>query len=167
MPIKLTPVVLVAAVAAVAAVVVFGLLAYLAYANQGLRHDRDTLKSANSQLSQNLRIQSDLQIRANAIDTHRTKELADAKSKIADLQRDVADGTKRLQLNASCKSSTASTASTASGLADGASPRLTDAAERDYFRLRERIETARSQIAGLQDYINDVCLNSARINSND
>ncbi|MGF6191095.1 lysis system i-spanin subunit Rz, partial [Serratia sp. 509] len=30
--------------------------------------------------------------------------------------------------------------------------------ERDYFTLRERIETARSQIAGLQDYIRDVCL---------
>lgn len=141
------------------AALVFGMLAYFAYTNQGLRHDRDTLKAANSQLSQDLRIQSDLQIRANAIDTHRTKELADAKSKIADLQRDVADGTKRLQLNASCKSSTASAAS---GLADGASARLTDSAERDYFRLRERIETARSQIAGLQDYINNVCLNPIR-----
>ncbi|MEN4196191.1 lysis system i-spanin subunit Rz [Serratia sp. IR-2025] len=30
--------------------------------------------------------------------------------------------------------------------------------ERDYFRLRERIETARSQIAGLQEYIRNVCL---------
>lgn len=134
---------------------VLGLLAYFAYANQGLRHDRDNLQSANSQLSQNLRIQSDLQIRASAIDTHRTKELADAKSKIANLQRDVASGAKRLQLNASCKRAT--TATTGS-VADGTSARLTDSAERDYFTLRERIETASSQIAGLQDYINDVCL---------
>ncbi|OCJ30592.1 lysis protein [Serratia sp. 14-2641] len=133
---------------------VLGLLAYFTYANQGLRHDRDKLQSANSQLSQSLRIQSDLQIRASAIDTHRTKELADAKSKIADLQRDVADGTKRLQLNASCKSATTTTG----GVVDATSPRLSDSAERDYFTLRERIETANSQIAGLQDYINDVCL---------
>lgn len=134
---------------------VLGLLAYFAYANQGLRHDRDKLQSANGQLSQSLRIQSDLQIRSSAIDTHRTKELADAKSKIADLQRDVADGAKRLQLNASCKSATATTTG---GVADGTGARLTDSAERDYFTLRERIETANSQIAGLQDYINDVCL---------
>ncbi|MEX3036434.1 lysis protein [Serratia fonticola] len=134
---------------------VLGLLAYFAYANQGLRHERADLQKTNSQLSQSLRIQSDLQIRASAIDTHRTRELADAKSKIADLQRDVASGAKRLQLNASCKSATATTTG---GVADAASPRLTDSAERDYFTLRERIETARSQIAGLQDYIVSVCM---------
>lgn len=134
---------------------VLGLLAYFAYANQGLRHDRDNLQSANSQLSQSLRIQSDLQIRASAIDTHRTKELADAKSKIADLQRDVASGAKRLQLNATCAKSKA----TSSGsVADGTGARLTQSAERDYFTLRERIEIAHSQIAGLQDYIRTVCL---------
>ncbi|WP_447874754.1 lysis protein [Serratia fonticola] len=141
--------------AIVICVVAIGMLAYFAYANQGLRYERDTLATANSQLSQSLRIQSDLQIRASAIDTHRTRELADAKSKIADLQRDVANGAKRLQLNASCKQ--AATTTTGS-MADGASARLTDSAERDYFTLRERIETARSQIAGLQDYINGVCL---------
>ncbi|MBP0998462.1 lysis protein [Serratia fonticola] len=131
---------------------VLGLLACFAYANQGLRHERDDLQKTNSELSQNLRIQSDLQIRASAIDTHRTKELADAKSKIADLQRDVASGAKRLRLAATCN------AAATGSVVDGTSSRLTDSAERDYFTLRERIETARSQIAGLQDYINDVCL---------
>ena len=134
---------------------VLGLLAYFAYANQGLRYERDDLQKTNGQLSQSLRIQSDLQIRASAIDTHRTKELADAKSKIANLQRDVASGAKRLQLNASCKSATATTTG---GVADATGTRLTDSAERDYFTLRERIEAARSQIAGLQDYIRNVCL---------
>lgn len=112
----------------------------------------DKAQDENKALSQSLRIQSDLQIRASAIDTHRTKELADAKSKIADLQRDVASGAKRLRLAATCN-----TAATGS-MVDAASARLTDSAERDYFTLRERIETARIQIAGLQDYINDVCL---------
>lgn len=133
---------------------VLGLLAYFAYANQGLRHDRDELQLANGQLAQNLRIQSDLQIRANAIDTQRTKELNHAKIQIDDLERAVADGSRRLQLNATCKST--ATAATGS-MVDGASPRLTDSAERDYFTLRERIETARSQIAGLQDYVREVC----------
>lgn len=39
------------------------------------------------------------------------------------------------------------------GMDDAASARLTDAAQRDYFTLRERIEVAGKQIAGLQDYI--------------
>ena len=109
----------------------------------------------NEKLSQSLRIQSDMHIRANAIDTRRYKELKDAKNEIVDLQRAVADGTKRLRLNANCGKTSAASSG---GVADGGRPRLTDAAERDYFTLRERIETARSQIGGLQDYINDVCL---------
>ncbi|UAN64286.1 lysis protein [Serratia sp. JSRIV006] len=120
-----------------------------------LSDDLKATQKDNKELSQSLRIQSDLQIRASAIDTHRTRELADAKSKIADLQRDVANGAKRLQLNASCKSASATTTG---GVVDGTSARLTDSAERDYFTLRERIETARIQIAGLQDYIHNVCL---------
>nr|WP_245208571.1 lysis protein [Serratia fonticola] len=117
--------------------------------------ENSSLRKANGQLSQNLRIQSDLQIRANAIDTQRTKELNHAKSQIDDLERAVADGSRRLQLNATCKSTTATTTGS---MADATSARLTDSAERDYFTLRERIETARSQIAGLQDYIKDICL---------
>ncbi|MGF6195092.1 lysis protein [Serratia sp. 2723] len=120
-----------------------------------LRSDLAESQRDNKALSQSLRIQSDMQIRANAIDTQRYKELKDAKNEVADLQRAVAAGTKRLQLNANCGKAKATGSSS---MADGGRARLTDAAERDYFTLRERIETARSQIAGLQDYIRDVCL---------
>ncbi|ERM09608.1 endopeptidase [Pantoea agglomerans Tx10] len=41
---------------------------------------------------------------------------------------------------------------------DATSARLTDAAQRDYFTLRERIEVAGKQIAGLQQYIKEKCL---------
>ncbi|HHJ0101992.1 TPA: lysis system i-spanin subunit Rz, partial [Yersinia enterocolitica] len=41
---------------------------------------------------------------------------------------------------------------------DATAPRLTDAAQRDYLRLRERIDIATKQITGLQEYINKVCL---------
>lgn len=130
--------------------VVLGLLAYFAISNQGLRHERADLLKTNGQLSQTVRIQQDMQIRASAIDAQRYKELTNAKNQIADLQHDVANGIKRLRLNATCADDT--TTGTSS-VADGGRARLTDAAERDYFTLRERIETARSQIAGLQDYI--------------
>ncbi|NYA45747.1 lysis protein [Serratia fonticola] len=120
-----------------------------------LRGDLAESQRDNKALSQSLRIQSDMQIRANAIDIQRYQELKDAKNEIADLQRAVAAGTKRLQLNATC---TKAKAASSGSVVDGGRARLTDTAERDYFTLRERIETARAQIAGLQDYINDVCL---------
>lgn len=152
-----------AAIAIVA--VVLGLLAYFAISNQGLRHERDDLQKANGQLSQTVRIQQDMQIRASAIDAQRYKELTNAKNQIADLQRAVANGAIRLHLNATCADDTTTGTS---GLADGSGPRLTQSAERDYFTLRERIETASSQIAGLQDYIIamraalQTCLNPTR-----
>ncbi|WMT12537.1 lysis protein [Serratia fonticola] len=145
--------------------VVLGLLAYFAISNQGLRHERTDLLKTNGQLSQTVRIQQDMQIRASAIDAQRYKELTNAKNQIADLQRAVADGVIRLRLNATC---TDDTTTGTSSLANGSGPRLTQSAERDYFTLRERIETASSQIAGLQDYIIamraalQTCLNPTR-----
>lgn len=132
--------------------VVLCLLAYFAISNQALRHERDKLQTANSQLSGQLDWQNDTQRAVAAIDEHRTQELNDAKNQIDALQRAVDAGTRKLQLAATCSTTGAS------GVVDATGPRLTDAAERDYFRLRERIETARSQIAGLQDYIRQVCL---------
>lgn len=90
-----------------------------------------------------------------ALDEKYTKELADAKATIDQLHDDVATGKRRLQLNATCAKQSATGTP---GLDDAASPRLTDAAQRDYFTLRERIEVARKQIAGLQEYIKEQCL---------
>ncbi|EMH1202279.1 lysis protein [Serratia marcescens] len=137
---------------AVIVAVVLSLLAYFAYSNQALRQERDKLQMANSQLSGQLDWQNGTQRAVAAIDEHHTKELNDAKNQIDDLQRAVAAGARKLQLAATCPTTGAA------GVVDATGPRLTDAAERDYFRLRERIETARSQIAGLQDYIRQVCL---------
>ncbi|MCJ7926459.1 MAG: lysis protein [Pantoea vagans] len=89
-----------------------------------------------------------------ALDEKYTKELADAKATIDQLHDDVATGKRRLQLNATCtKQSATGTAS----VDDAATARLTDAAQRDYFTLRERIEVAGKQIAGLQQYIKEQC----------
>jgi len=90
-----------------------------------------------------------------ALDEKYTKELADAKATIEQLHDDVATGKRRLQLNATC---TKQSATGTSSLDDAASARLTDAAQRDYFTLRERIEVAGNQIAGLQQYIREQCL---------
>lgn len=90
-----------------------------------------------------------------ALDEKYTKELADAKATIDQLHDDVATGKRRLQLSATCQKQSATDTP---GMDDAASARLTDAAQRDYFTLRERIEVARKQIAGLQQYILEQCL---------
>lgn len=90
-----------------------------------------------------------------ALDEKYTKELADAKATINQLHDDVATGKRRLQLNATCeKQSISRTAS----MDDAAPARLTDAAQRDYFTLRERIEIVRKQLLGLQSYVLSQCL---------
>ncbi|CAH6169670.1 lysis protein [Klebsiella oxytoca] len=89
-----------------------------------------------------------------ALDTKYTGELADAKETIERLHSDVIAGRKRLQLNARCP---ANGATSTAGVDDATSPRLTDAAERDYFILRERIETVTKQLTGLQTYVREQC----------
>ena len=90
-----------------------------------------------------------------ALDAKYTGELADAKATIDQLERDVASGKRRLQLNAKC---TASGASGTGGMGDATGPRLTDSAERDYFTLRERITIIAGQVSYLQEYIRTQCL---------
>ncbi|ELY4600397.1 lysis protein [Cronobacter malonaticus] len=87
-----------------------------------------------------------------ALDAKYTQELADAQSTINQLERDVATGKRRLQLNATC------TATGTGSVGDASTARLTDSAQRDYFTLRERIETVTKQVNYLQDYIRQQCL---------
>ncbi|ANZ05342.1 lysis protein [Raoultella ornithinolytica] len=90
-----------------------------------------------------------------ALDAKYTKELADAKSQLDDLQRCVSSGKCGLRVNAKCP---ANGAAGAGGVGDASGPRLTDSAERDYFTLRERIVTITGQVNYLQDYIRTQCL---------
>ncbi|HBK3068458.1 TPA: lysis protein [Citrobacter freundii] len=90
-----------------------------------------------------------------ALDAKYTKDLADAKKQLDDLQRCVRDGKCGLHVNARCP---ANGATSTGGLGDASSPRLTDSAERDYFTLRERIVTVTKQVSYLQDYVKEQCL---------
>ncbi|MDK1749423.1 lysis protein [Klebsiella pneumoniae] len=90
-----------------------------------------------------------------ALDAKYTKELADAKSQLDDLQRCVSSGKCGLRINAKCP---ANGATGTSGMGDASGPRLTDSAERDYFTLRERINTITGQVNYLQQYVRGQCL---------
>lgn len=91
-----------------------------------------------------------------ALDAKYTKELADAQKTISDLRRDVDSGAKRLRVAATCNN--VREAAESPSVDDATGPRLTDSAQRDYFTLRERIETITRQVVGLQEYINTQCL---------
>lgn len=90
-----------------------------------------------------------------ALDAKYTKELADAKKQLDDLQRCVRDGKCGLRINAKCP---ANGATSTGSMGDASGPRLTDSAQRDYFTLRERIVTVTKQVGYLQEYINTQCL---------
>ncbi len=139
-----------------ALLVVFGALAFWYHgraADEKQRADaaEHNLKLANDTISDMQTRQRDVA----ALDAKYTKELADAQENINQLERDVAAGNKRLRLAATCGKNGA-TGTT--GVDDGTGPRLTDAAERDYFTLRSRIETVTKQLTGLQAYVREQCL---------
>ncbi|MCS2168053.1 lysis protein [Scandinavium sp. H17S15] len=123
------------------------------------RNNYDRAIAAEHELKLSAANVKDMQVRQRsvaALDAKYTGELASAQATIDKLQRDVAAGDKRLRLNATCKPVSKSARST--GVDDATSPGLTDAAERDYFTLRDRIETSEKIISGLQDYIKHQCL---------
>ncbi len=110
------------------------------------------LEKANATITDMQQRQRD----ADALDAKYTKDLADAKKQLDDLQRCVRTGKCGLHVNARCP---ANGATSTGGLGDVTGPRLTDSAERDYFTLRERIVTVTKQVGYLQEYIKEQCLN--------
>ncbi|MFM1470487.1 lysis protein [Yersinia enterocolitica] len=141
---------------AVAVALLFGVTYYQGRV-AALQRDVAEITAVANQQKKDLQLIETQRQAVAAIDIKYTKELADAKSENERLRADIANGTKRLQLNATCTSPVSKTTGPAS-VPDDASARLTNAAERDYISLRERIGIATSQINGLQDYITNVCL---------
>ncbi|MGK9173242.1 lysis protein [Yokenella regensburgei] len=141
---------------------VAGLLVALGWAVNHYRDNAITYKEQRDKAAEQLALANDtindMKVRQRdvaALDEKYTKDLADAKKQLDDLQRCVSSGKCGLRINAKCP--TNGTASTTS-VDDGNTARLTDAAERDYFTLRERIETITKQLTGLQAYVRGQCL---------
>lgn len=141
---------------------VVALIGVLAFFVNHYRDNAITYKDQRDKATEKLILANatikDMQVRQRdvaALDAKYTKDLADAKKQLDDLQRCVRDGKCGLHVNAKCPAN--GTAGTGS-LGDASGPRLTDSAERDYFTLRERIVTVTKQVGYLQDYIKDQCL---------
>ena len=146
----------------IGALVVAGLLVALGWAVNHYRDNAIVYKEQRDKAKGALQLANDtitdMQTRQRdvaALDAKYTGDLEDAKATIAQLERDVAAGRKRLQLNARCPTNGAASPG---GMGNASRPRLTDSAQRDYFTLRERIVTVTKQVGYLQDYIKEQCL---------
>lgn len=140
-------------------VALIGVLAFFVnhYRNNAIAY-KDQRDKAVEQVSLANATIKDMQVRQRdvaALDAKYTKELADAKKQLDDLQRCVRDGKCGLRINAKCP---ANGATSTGSMGDASGPRLTDSAQRDYFTLRERIVTVTKQVEYLQEYINTQCL---------
>jgi prophage endopeptidase len=132
-------------------------------ANERSAHQGDLVAISNAaaqQVREALAKQQEAQQAVAELDRKHTEEMKNALDENDRLRGDVTDGRRRLRLQASCPASGGNVpnATGTAGLGDGAIPRLDDAAERNYWRLRAGIITARNQVAALQQYVREVCL---------
>ncbi len=86
------------------------------------------------------------------LDTKLTQELHHANQKIDVLERDLANNTKRVYVNATCPT-TVPNQPAATGVVNERTCELTATARTDYLHLRRELERAKAQISGLQGYI--------------
>ncbi|WP_272538558.1 lysis protein [Providencia sp. PROV197] len=112
----------------------------------------------NSDFNEQVAINEDYEKRINSLhelDTKHTTELTNAKAEIDQLRIDVSNGTKRVYVNADCPKPEPNTSESGS---NESSARLSEAAEQDYWRLREMMVENEKQTLYLQDYIRLECL---------
>lgn len=119
---------------------------------------KDNYQLLSSQFAEQVAINKDYKSRIQSLhelDTMYTQELTNAKTEIDSLRDAVKSGTKRLSVKAECPKS--GTDTTKVGRDEG-SPRLSQATEQDYWRLREMMTENEKQTLYLQDYIRTECL---------
>lgn len=119
---------------------------------------KDNYQLLSSQFAEQVAINKDYKSRIQSLhelDTMYTQELTNAKTEIDNLRDAVKSGTKRLSIKAECPKAGADTAKVGR---DESSPRLSEATEQDYWRLREMMAENEKQTLYLQDYIKTQCL---------
>ncbi|HCT4330231.1 TPA: lysis protein, partial [Morganella morganii] len=112
----------------------------------------------SSQFAEQVAINKDYKSRIQSLhelDTMYTQELTNAKTEIDSLRDAVKSGTKRVYIKAECPKVGSDTTESGS---NEAAPRLSEATEQDYWRLREMMAENEKQTLYLQDYIKTQCL---------
>lgn len=126
-----------------------------------LKHDRDMLTgelAASTAEISRLKAEAESSrlalVARDALDKKNFEEMTSAKNEISVLRDQLASGTKRVLVRATCPAVPA--AASSSGVDDAGNPELTADARQDYLRLREQIVTTEAQLQGLKDYIRQV-----------
>lgn len=148
---------------AVAVLLLLWRLDHLGNARDNLEQERDRLSARAESLQNTLRLQRELNAELTELDRKHTEDLSNAQAENAQLAADVAAGKRRLQLAATCPRvpSTTDTTGTA-GVDDGATAELAASARQDYFALRGQLIRTEAALAGLQEYVSEVCLSEQR-----
>ena len=136
-------------------VIMLAAVAFLSDSLGDVRRERDSL---SNQLSEQVAINKDYKSRIQSLhelDTMYTQELTNAKTEIDNLRDAVKSGTKRVYIKAECPKVGSDTTESGS---NEAAPRLSEATEQDYWRLREMMAENEKQTLYLQDYIRTECL---------
>ena len=120
----------------------------------GLLREIDEANGRVSQLEHQAQQATQALQARDQLDKQRFQEMSDAKNQIDNLRDQLAAGTKRVLVRATCPAVLSSTRTT--GVDDARSPELTADARQDYLHLREQIVTTEAQLQGLQDYIRQV-----------
>ncbi|MET4892256.1 lysis protein [Morganella morganii] len=139
-------------------VIFFAMVTVIACLGNSLSDARKERDSFSKQLSEQVAINKDYKSRIQSLhelDTMYTQELTNAKTEIDSLRDAVKSGTKRVYIKAECPK--VGTNTTESG-SNEAAPRLSEATEQDYWRLREMMAENEKQTLYLQDYIRTECL---------
>ncbi|QQO64359.1 lysis protein [Providencia manganoxydans] len=127
------------------------------FLSDSINSKNEKIKQLNNDLIAQVAITEDYEKRINSLhelDTKHTTELTNAKAEIDQLRSDVSNGTKRVYVNAKCPKPEANTSESGS---NESSARLSEAAEQDYWRLREMMAENEKQTLYLQNYINTEC----------
>lgn len=126
-----------------------------------LAGDRDRLASALdvsqqgvTKLQEAVRMTEQAIIDRDRLDESATKELKDARDENKRLAADVAAGSRRLHVSASCPAVPADPG--AAGVDDGRAE-LNEDARRLYFNHREQLTLDENKLRGLQAYVRQVC----------
>ncbi|WP_311136045.1 lysis protein [Providencia rettgeri] len=138
-------------------VILASMVGVIYFLSDSINSKNEKIKQLNNDLLTQVAITADYEKRISSLhelDTKHTTELTNAKAEIDKLRVDVSNGTKRVYVNAKCPKPEANTSESGS---NESSARLSEAAEQDYWRLREMIAENEKQTLYLQNYINTEC----------
>ncbi|HBJ6196432.1 TPA: lysis protein [Salmonella enterica subsp. enterica serovar Saintpaul] len=128
------------------------------------KDQRDTathnLKLANATITDMTKRQRDVA----ALDAKYTKELADAQTENADLQRRLASGG-RVRVKGRCTVPASTTAATPGSVGNAATVELSNVAGRNVLGIRAGITSDQAKLRYLQEYVRTQCLKENNSNS--